>query len=93
MPVGASPGPGAPYASFGSVTKVANSIKDGRPAILGLGWYWHYPAYGARARDNNTGNVVWQTQTSLQMQYGLGGSSAQWHNANSTWFGTDATYW
>ncbi len=85
---------GLPYVSPGSVSKVADSIKAGRPSILGLGYYWHYPlAYGYMGRQNKTGNIVWSTQRYFKCNMGWGGSSAQWHNANSTWFGTNARYW
>ena len=85
---------GLPYVSPGAVTKVAESIKAGRPAILGLGFYWHYPlAYGYKGRQYKTGSVVWSTQRYFKCNMGWGGSSAQWHNASSTWFGTHARYW
>lgn len=85
---------GLPYLSPGSVSKVADSIKAGRPAIVGLGYYWHYPlAYGYKGRQYKTGNVVWKTERYFKCNMGWGGSSAEWHNANSTWFGTNARYW
>lgn len=85
---------GLPYASFGSLSRVADSIKAGRPSIVGLGYYWHYPlAYGYKARQYKTGSIVWSTQRYFKCNMGWGGDSAQWHNANSTWFGTHARYW
>jgi len=85
---------GLPYASFGSISIVAESIKNGRPSILGLGYYWHYPlAYGYKARQYKSLGIVWDTQRYFKCNMGWGGSSAQWHNANSTWFGTHARYW
>jgi len=85
---------GVPYVSPGSVSKVADSIKAGRPSIVGMGFYWHYPlAYGYKARQNKSLGIVWSTQRYFKCNMGWGGSSAQWHNANSTWFGTNARYW
>ena len=85
---------GLPYLSPGSVSKVADSIKNGRPSILGLGNYWHYPlAYGYKARQYKSLGIVWDTQRYFKCNMGWGGSSAEWHNANSTWFGTHARYW
>lgn len=85
---------GLPYLSPGSVSKVADSIKNGRPSILGLGTYWHYPlAYGYKARQNKVLGIVVSTQRYFKCNMGWGGNSAEWHNANSTWFGTHARYW
>jgi hypothetical protein len=85
---------GLPYASFGSISMVADSIKAGRPSILGLGYYWHYPlAYGYAGRQYKIAGVVLHTERYFKCNMGWGGSSAEWHNANSTWFGTNARYW
>jgi hypothetical protein len=85
---------GVPYASPGSVSKAADAIKAGRPAIVGLGFYWHYPlAYGYKGRQYKTGSIVWNTQRYFKCNMGWGGDSAQWHNASSTWFATHARYW
>lgn len=85
---------GLPYASPGSVSKAASSVKAGRPAILGLGYYWHYVlAYGYKAREYKTGSITWKTQRYFKCNMGWGGSSAEWRNASSVWFGTHARYW
>jgi hypothetical protein len=85
---------GVPYLSPGSVTKAADSIKSGRPSIIGLGFYWHYPlAYGYKGRQYKTGSVVWSTQRYFKCNMGWGGGPPQWRNADSTWFGTHARYW
>lgn len=85
---------GVPYLSPGSVSKVADSIKAGRPSILGLGFYWHYPlAYGYKARQYKSLGIVWSTQRYFKCNMGWGDNPPEWHNANSTWFGTHARYW
>lgn len=85
---------GLPYASPGSRNLAANSIKAGRPAIVGLGFYWHYPlAYGYKSRQYKALGVVWNTERQFKFNMGWGGSSPEWRNANSTWFGTHARYW
>jgi hypothetical protein len=85
---------GVPYLSPGSVSKVADSIKAGRPSILGLGFYWHYPlAYGYKVRQNKSLGIVWSTQRYFKCNMGWGGESPEWRNADSTWFGTNARYW
>lgn len=85
---------GLPYLSFGAISKAADSIKAGRPSIVGLGFYWHYPlAYGYKSRQFKSLGVVWSTQRYFKCNMGWGGDSAQWRNANSTWFSTNARYW
>lgn len=85
---------GVPYLSPGSLNNAVNSIKAGRPSIVGLGFYWHYPlAYGYKVREYRSLGITWDTQRYFKCNMGWGGSEPQWHNASSTWFGTHGRYW
>lgn len=85
---------GVPYISPGSRNRAIGSIKAGRPAIVGLGFYWHYPlAYGYKQREYRALGITWDTQRYFKCNMGWGGSDPQWHNASSTWFGTHARFW
>ncbi len=85
---------GVPYLSPGSRNRAIGSIKSGRPAIVGLGFYWHYPfAYGYAERKYKFLGITLNTSQYFKCNMGWGGSSPQWQNASSTWFGTNGHYW
>lgn len=85
---------GVPYISPGSRNRAIDSIKAGRPAIVGLGFYWHYPlAYGYKQREYRWIGITWDTQRYFKCNMGWGGSDPQWQDASSTWFGTHARFW
>lgn len=84
---------GVPYLSPGSVGKARDSIQAGRPSIIGLGFYWHYPlAYGYKSRSYKLLGVTWDTQRYFKCNMGWGGSSPEWRNGSSVWFGTNGRY-
>lgn len=84
---------GVPYLSPGSVGKARDSIQAGRPAIIGLGFYWHYPlAYGYKSRSYKLLGITWDTQRYFKCNMGWGGSSPEWRNGSSVWFGTNGRY-
>jgi hypothetical protein len=85
---------GVPYLSPGSRDRAIDSIKSGRPAIVGLGFYWHYPlAYGYAERKYKILGITVSTSQYFDCNMGWGGGSSQWQNASSTWFGTHGRYW
>lgn len=85
---------GLPYASPGSRNRAITSIKAGRPAIVGIGYYWHYPlAYGYAERKYKILGVTVRTSRYFRCNMGWGGNSPQWKSASSTWFGTNGHYW
>ena len=82
-----------PYLSPGSVGKARDSIQAGRPSIIGLGFYWHYPlAYGYKSRSYKLLGITWDTQRYFKCNMGWGGSSPEWRNGSSVWFGTNGRY-
>ena len=85
---------GVPYLSPGSMGTARDSVKAGRPAIIGLGFYWHYPlAYGYASRTYEFLGITWDTQRWFKCNMGWGGSSPEWHSASSVWFGTNGRFW
>ena len=67
----------------------ASICDDGRPAIVGIGFYAHYPfAYGYRHRQYTVWGVTWKTDRQWKVAMGWGGSSCSWVNANDCWYGT-----
>ncbi len=85
---------GIPYLSPGSVGIARDSIQAGRPSIIGLGFYSHYPlAYGYKSRSYTLFGITWDTQRYFKCNMGWGGSSPEWHSGSSVWFGTNGRYW
>ncbi len=84
---------GVPYVSWSPRNKARDGIKSNRPSVLGIGFYWHYVyAYGYRERKWKCAGVTWNTQRYFKCNMGWGGSSAQWHNGNSVYFGQNARF-
>jgi hypothetical protein len=84
---------GVPYVSPGVRNHARDSIRAGRPSIVGLGFYWHYPlAYGYATRDYVFLGITWDTAHYFHCNMGWGGGSPEWHSGASTWFSTNARY-
>ncbi|HEY5912115.1 MAG TPA: hypothetical protein VJA21_16045, partial [Verrucomicrobiae bacterium] len=81
-----------PSTSSGPRNRAKASIcDDSRPAIVGTGFYAHYPfAYGYRHREYTVWGVTWKTERQWKVAMGWGGSSCSWVNANDCWYGTRA---
>lgn len=79
-----------PYTSSGPRNRAIASIRDySRPAIVGTGYYEHYPfAYGYRSRNYRWLGITWSTDRQWKVNNGWGSSSCSWVNANSCWYGT-----
>lgn len=79
-----------PSTSSGPRNRAKDSIiGDGRPAIVGTGFYAHYPlAYGYRSRQYKALGIAWRTERNWRVYQGWGGSGCAWVNANDCWYGT-----
>ncbi len=82
---------GVPYVSSGPRNKAIQSIRDyGRPAIVGTGFYAHYPlAYGYKYRTWTSWGITWDTQRYWKVNNGQGDTSPIWVDADSCWFGSN----
>ena len=82
---------GVPYLGSGPRNKAIQSIRNyGRPAIVGTGYYAHYPlAYGYKTRSYTSWGITWDTQRYWQVNNGQGSSSPIWVDADSCWFGSN----
>ena len=78
-----------PYTSWSPRIRARDAIRMGRPAIVGTGYFAHYPfAYGYRYRRYRALGITWDTQRQWKVQPGWGGrADCGWYNANSCWFG------
>jgi hypothetical protein len=85
---------GVPYVSPWCQDKARSSIQSGRPSIIGMGFYWHYPlAYGYAQREYKVLGITFSTSKWFKCNMGWGGSSPQWRNGSSLWFATNGRYW
>jgi hypothetical protein len=84
-----------PYLSSDPRNRAKGSIRtDGRPAIVGTGYYEHYPfAYGYRYREYRFWGVTWDTDHQWKVNNGHANTSGQWVSANSCWFGARGYCW
>jgi hypothetical protein len=80
-----------PYTSSQPRALARDSIREhGRPAIVGTGYYEHYPlAYGYRWREYRALGITWRTERQWRVNNGHADSGGLWLNANNCWFGTD----
>jgi hypothetical protein len=84
---------GVPYVSPGVRNKARDSIFAGRPSIVGLGFYSHYPlAYGYATRDYVWAGITWDTAHYFLCNMDWGGSSPEWQDGSSFWFATNGRY-
>jgi hypothetical protein len=84
---------GVPYLSPGSRDNARNSVKAGRPAIIGIGFYWHYVvAYGYRYREWRSLGIVWDREHHFKCNMGWGGPEPEWRNGDSIWFSTNGGF-
>ena len=81
-----------PYASSRPRKKAIAAIKDHhRPAIVGIGYYAHYPlAYGYKYRKRKWGRITLKTERRWKVNMGWGSRDCNWVSAKSCWFGMDA---
>lgn len=86
---------GVPYVSPGSVSRGRQSVQNGRPSILGIGFYWHYVlAWGYAHRHYRMFGVNVSTSRWFYCNMGWGGSNhSEWRSSSSVWFATHAQYW
>ncbi|HIG85198.1 MAG TPA: hypothetical protein EYG40_11630 [Verrucomicrobia bacterium] len=86
--ISASSSWGVPYVSTGPYKKSRNAIKDGYPAILGIGFYSHYvTAYGYKYRKYRALGITWKIQRKFKCNWGHGDDSPRWHSNKSVWYG------
>ena len=83
---------GVPYLGSGPRNKAIQAIRDyGRPAIVGTGYYAHYPfAYGYKYRSYTSWGITWDTQRYWKVNNGQGDTSPIWVDADSCWFGANS---
>jgi hypothetical protein len=69
--------------------RIRSSIKKGRPAIVGLGWLWHYAlAYAYRYQEFKvTPNIVLLRRRWFKCNQGWGKSSGAWYCGGDTFLG------
>lgn len=61
---------------------------QGRPAIVGTGFFSHYPvAYAYRFRRYRSWGITWWTQTQWKVYQGWGHSHCEWVDSTTCWFG------
>jgi hypothetical protein len=84
-----------PYLSSDPRNRAKGSIRtDGRPAMVGTGYYEHYPfADGYRYREYQFWGVTWDTDHQWKVNNGYANTSGQWVSANSCWFGARGYCW
>lgn len=66
--------------------RVRTAIKNGRPAVFGIGWLWHYGvAYGYRVREFKTteGGPATLVQRRFKVNEGWGMSNGAWYEAKT----------
>lgn len=85
---------GVPYISPWCIDRARESVQAGRPSIVGMGFYWHYPlAYGYAQREWRLLGITFATDRWFKCNMGWGGSSPEWRNSSSLWFATNGRYW
>ncbi len=82
---------GVPYLSSGPRNKAIQSIRDyGRPALVGTGFYEHYPlAFAYKYRDYTWLGITWDTQRYWLVNNGHAETAGIWVDAASCWFGSN----
>ncbi len=72
-----------------------DAIKNGYPAVVGLGWFWHYTlAYGYNYQIYDMGLGFTVTCRYLKCNMGWGpGTSPRWYNMLDTFYAADVKIW
>ena len=73
----------------------ASAIKKGYPAVVGLGWLWHYAvAYGYQRVDykHTQGGPSFLIYRYLKCNMGWA-DTVQWYNLCDTFFSSDFKLW
>ena len=87
---------GVPYVCSCPRNCALGAIRAGHPAIVGTGFYAHYPlAWGYAYREYKLFGIVWSRQYHWLVNEGWGGDpcAGDWVNADDCWFGNDTTCW
>ena len=85
---------GAPYVSWAPRNRACWAIQNGRVAIVGTGFYEHYPlAYGYRYREYTALGIVWASELQWLVNNGWRSDGGAWVSAASCWFGLDGWCW
>ena len=68
-----------------------DAIVKGYPAVVGLGWLWHYAlAYGVKYQEFELlPGYFSESRRILKCNMGWAGSKPKWYDLNSTFFGAD----
>ena len=71
-----------------------DAIKDGYPAVTGLGWMWHYVlAYGYAYEKIDSGTGYTFTKRYLKCNMGWNGASPRWYNLGDTFYSANCKVW
>jgi hypothetical protein len=71
-----------------------DAIKDGYPAVTGLGWMWHYVlAYGYAYEKIDSGFGYTFTKRYLKCNMGWNGVSPRWYNLGDTFYSANCKVW
>jgi hypothetical protein len=75
--------------------RIRKSIKNGRPAIVGLGWLWHYGvAYKYRYQEFMVApNVVVLKRRWFAVNEGWGKNKGAWYSGGDTFLGATIKPW
>ncbi|RME89758.1 MAG: hypothetical protein D6766_14315 [Verrucomicrobia bacterium] len=81
-----------PYTSSSPRKKAVAAIRDhGRPAIVGTGYFEHYPiARAYRFRKKVIAGITVKTQRQWKVNEGWGSSTCEWVSASGCWYGMNA---
>ena len=84
---------GVPYISPWCIDRARDSIVAGRPSIVGIGFYSHYPlAYGYGYSEYVDWGITWSRAHYFLCNMGWGGDSPCWQDGASFWFATNGRY-
>ncbi len=80
-----------PYLGYGPRNQAIRSIKEyGHPAIVGTGYYAHYPlAYAYKCRNYYICGVNLNTERYWKVNNGWGETRGTWVNVTGCWFGSN----
>jgi hypothetical protein len=75
--------------------RIRTSIKNGRPAIIGLGWLWHYGvAYAYRYQEFKASpDVVLFRRRWFKCNEGWGHANGAWYSGADTFLGASINAW
>lgn len=71
-----------------------DAIKNGYPAVTGLGWLWHYVlAYGYAYEKIDSGFGYVYTKRYIKCNMGWNGASPRWYNLLDTFYAANCKVW